>query len=294
MPLSEKLKFDETQFQAAARGIREELEGRPCHSLVAHHETIEIKPTLTYPGLVCRYTFLEVEAVVEGLPDGDFETVEGHAGGKQVTHVWEWRMPLVQPDADLLLTPVQTRLLERLFSDCSSIRATRLHGGLSGDMVLRVSPYYLDDGTGKERPDDPTVVKLGDAVRIVNEVRQTSYVASIGGGDAGARVMRGPYFTDEQSTNVLQYADSTIDGPLREKLVDGSLRLLRCDWIRFECLLDKDELYGKMIIRRRQALPPKPSSSRQRAALQSRQPFHHRCVTLLADGKASRPSRHNS
>lgn len=259
MPLSEKLKFDETQLDGAARGIREELEGRACESLRAHHETIEIKPTQTYPGLVCRYTFCEVEAVVEDLPEDSFETTEVD-GGKQVTHCWDWRMPLVQPDDDLILEPVQTRLLERLFSDCSSIRATPLHGGLSGDLVLRVSPYYLDEGgSGKERPDDPTVVKLGGAVGIVNEVRQTSYVASIGGGDAGVRVMRGPFFTDEQSTNVLQYADATIDGPLRERLKDGSLRLLRCDWLGAPSStkeLNRDPDSQRPVIKRRQDLPP--------------------------------------
>jgi hypothetical protein len=70
--------------------------------------------------------------------------------------------------------------------------------------------------------------------------------------------MRGPFFTDEQSTNVLQYADATIDGPLRERLMDGSLRLLRCDWLGASTStkeLDRDRDSQRPVIKRRQDLP---------------------------------------
>ena len=162
MPLSEKLKFDEKPLEAARRGIMEELEGRTGEIIGTPHETIEMKTTKTYPGLNCRYTFYEIEAVVKDLPDADshtsFDTIESDSD-KTVTHVWEWRQPLVRyiPDSgpfdDMRPThwgPTHEKLLERLFNDCSHINVSMLQGGLSGDIVLRVAPYCYEDGDGKK------------------------------------------------------------------------------------------------------------------------------------------------
>lgn len=235
MPLSEKIYGNETPEDAALRAVREELEGRQGHVVQsALHQTFEQKTSDSYPGLMCRYTFFELEVEIlkvdgtPGLPsESRFVTKEG-----RIEHVWHWRDPLVRLQGGLSLKDREVRLLERLFFDppspYSGVRVTMMHGGLSTSKVLRTNPCFFDDD-GNEQDDEPTITKLGPAEDIANEVKQTRDVEKLGGDTV--RVLRNPSFTDEQSTNALVYADSTIDGPLRERLEDGTIRLLRVSWL---------------------------------------------------------------
>ena len=155
----------------------------------------------------------------------------------------EWAEALVQPLGGLELTPTQTRLLERLFAGCSKVEVARMHGGLSGSLVLRTASV---DAAGNS--EEPTVTKIDVAPGILREVpsrtctltrppspvgahgaqplaltqfparasicrtqvRQTNFVTGLGV-DA-VKVMRGPIFADEQSTHLLLFADARIDG----------------------------------------------------------------------------------
>jgi hypothetical protein len=60
-------------------------------------------------------------------------------------------------------------------------------------------------------------------------------------------------------SSMLLTADAKIDEPLRERLEDGSIRLVRCHWLcspGADDFLDRDEESGAVIMRRRQDLPP--------------------------------------
>lgn len=95
-PLSEKIRAHELYQDAALRGIEEEL-GVPAervHVLEATHrvEQTEIDSP-SYPGLTTCYLIHTVEVEIEGLPEGDFCTLEksesqGELIGK---HHWSWR-----------------------------------------------------------------------------------------------------------------------------------------------------------------------------------------------------------
>ena len=61
------------------------------------------------------------------------------------------------------------------------------------------------------------------------QVKHTNTIARLGA-DA-VRVLRGPIFSEEQDTQVLAFAEAKIDQPLRERLLDGSILLLRCAWL---------------------------------------------------------------
>ena len=44
-------------------------------------------------------------------------------------------------------------------------------------------------------------------------------------------MLRGPVFSEEQASHVIAFAEAKIDGPLRERLLDGSILVLRCAWL---------------------------------------------------------------
>ena len=53
-------------------------------------------------------------------------------------------------------------------------------------------------------------------------------------------------------------AEKTLDEPIRERLRDGTIRLLRCDWLilpESDALLGRDPRSGNPIILRRQDMP---------------------------------------
>ena len=69
---------------------------------------------------------------------------------------------------------------------------------------------------------------------------------------ATRRAFRGIDFT-----GALLTANARLDGPVRERLRDGTIRLLRCDWIassKSDAHLGRDH-EGNVLIRRRQEMP---------------------------------------
>lgn len=92
----------------------------------------------------------------------------------------------MKPIGGLKLTRVQLRLLERLFAGHSQVEVSKLHGGLSGSLVLKTNPSDKDG-----RPMAPTVTKIDRAEALMEEVRQTKYIAEELRVDA-VRVLHGP------------------------------------------------------------------------------------------------------
>ena len=250
----EKMFAGEDPLEAAVRGCREELGARmTCEptEIALLHKTVEVKPSASYPNLMSRYSFYEVQLCIGSLPARGFETVEVQ-GEKQVRHVWAWREAMIQPQRGLALPPTQTRLLERLFAGASRVEVEPLHGGLSGSTVLRTVSY---DAAGAR--EEPTVTKIDQSDDILREVKQTNFIARLIGGDACVSVLHGPFFSEEQSTHVLAFAEAQIDAPLRERLLDGSIRLVRCAWLaspQSDAQLATNA-YGIPILRRRQDMP---------------------------------------
>ena len=248
----EKVLANEDPVAAAVRGAREELAEKFVEPTGVRllHETVEVKPSASYPTLMCRYTFFEVEMTIQGLPDaGPFDTTEVD-GGKRKVHVWEWCAPMIQPRMGLELSEPQLRLLERIFAGASRVSVRMLHGGYSGSIVLRTDPY---DADGK--PEEPTVTKIDRASNLVEEVKETNFITRLGA-DA-VRVLRGPIFSEEQSSHVLAFAEARIDKPLRERMLDGSIALLKVAWLLSEgsdAQLDRDDA-GNVLLRPRQEMP---------------------------------------
>ncbi|XP_062119962.1 uncharacterized protein LOC133834378 [Humulus lupulus] len=80
-PLSEKMKPFEDLESAVVRAVEEELGSVVNGSAVrivpgSYRKTVEERNSLSYPGLPARYELHSVEAFVDGLPDGEFCTVE--------------------------------------------------------------------------------------------------------------------------------------------------------------------------------------------------------------------------
>ncbi|PON71960.1 RING-H2 zinc finger protein [Parasponia andersonii] len=84
-PLSEKMKPSEDLESAVVRAVDEELgsiisgSGNiPGVEIVpgSYRRKVEERNSVSYPGLPARYELHSVEAVVDGLPDGEFCTVE--------------------------------------------------------------------------------------------------------------------------------------------------------------------------------------------------------------------------
>ena len=112
----------------------------------------------------------------------------------------------------------------------------------------------------------PPARRSDNSPAIVQEVKETNFVHSLGA-DA-IRVMRGPIFSDEQSTQVLLSCDATIDGPLRERLLDGSIKIVKCAWL---ALAEVEGVFirstsGMLIMCRCQELPPKAFFTEEEAA----------------------------
>jgi hypothetical protein len=102
-PLSEKRLPHEDVWEAARRGILEELAGFvtgpdaiqfPGQPEVQVRESDSISKS--YPGLKSRYTVFEVHARVDGLPSSPFSSQEGH-GDDSCEHFWSWKSPAGPP-----------------------------------------------------------------------------------------------------------------------------------------------------------------------------------------------------
>ena len=244
----EKLMHDEMAEVAAVRGVQEELGWEVVGAPRLLHTSAEVKPSESYPGLMSRYTFYEYALNVRGLPEEHlkpaFRTVEGDK-----IHHWLWRDAIVQPSDGLKLRDADVRLIERLFGRATCVRVSQLHGGLSGSLVLRTQAFYDDT------PDEPTVTKLHVAKALKTEVARTKAAARFG--VPVARVIRGPVFSEEQTALSLAFVETKIDAPLRERLKDGSIRLVRCSWLRSaeaDAAFSRGPL-GEVIVKRRQDLP---------------------------------------
>ena len=95
-PPSEKVKPGETIQQAARRCLKEEL-GVPAEAVTLRMESHRQHQTntnsISYPGLPSQYNFHLLEAVVTGLPDGDFwreNQTEGTVDPVK-RHRWVWQ-----------------------------------------------------------------------------------------------------------------------------------------------------------------------------------------------------------
>ena len=85
-PLSEKMKPFEDLESAVVRAVREELgsiiSGFSDNGLAvkivpgSYKKKVEERNSVSYPGLPARYELHSVDAFVDGLPDGEFCTVE--------------------------------------------------------------------------------------------------------------------------------------------------------------------------------------------------------------------------
>ena len=83
---------------------------------------------------------------------------------------------LVEVVGNLRLELVQVRLIDVLFSGSLKVKVTRLHGGLSGSLVLRADSF---DAAGRQ--EEPTVIKLDTEEEMRKEVEQTKYIAEQAG-----------------------------------------------------------------------------------------------------------------
>ncbi|CAI0453245.1 unnamed protein product [Linum tenue] len=103
------MKPDESPESAVLRAVREEL-GSVAGGEVrivpgSYREKVEERYSASYPGLPARYVLYSVDAIVDGLPDGDFCTEEaeeyGESEEKKVAdqavtvrkHFWTWVSP---------------------------------------------------------------------------------------------------------------------------------------------------------------------------------------------------------
>ena len=91
---SEKLLAEESYLEAAIRCVREEI-GVPSDrvSLLesSHRESIELKPSLSYPGVLTLYRLHTVQAHVTGLPGNDFSCENTSTADPIVRHHWIWK-----------------------------------------------------------------------------------------------------------------------------------------------------------------------------------------------------------
>lgn len=97
-PPSEKLKRGEAYWEAAVRGIEEELQV-PATQVQLHKESyrfLEVKKdSASYPTLPGVYRLHVVEAEITGLPDKRFMTEEVSLAreGRKKVHCWDWVVP---------------------------------------------------------------------------------------------------------------------------------------------------------------------------------------------------------
>ena len=98
LPPAEKIKVGEHFLDAAARGLFEELgvlEDKIVFNKNSHFTRTMISESSSYPGLLTRYTFHDIEAAVEGLPKDNFwHDNDAYSQGDPIKrHFWEWSLP---------------------------------------------------------------------------------------------------------------------------------------------------------------------------------------------------------
>lgn len=106
-PLSEKMKPGELVEPAVLRAVKEELGVVDGVEILegSYVKKVEMRGSLSYPGLEACYVLHRVDAYVEGLPEGDFVTEEKEEYGETserrvahgalfcVKHFWKWVEP---------------------------------------------------------------------------------------------------------------------------------------------------------------------------------------------------------
>lgn len=96
-PPSDKMRTGETPREAAVRCLHEELGLLPRHVTLLPAGRVPESVTAdspSYPGLLTLYTFHTLEAIVNGLPEGEFwrENAAFDGEGDPVRrHRWDWR-----------------------------------------------------------------------------------------------------------------------------------------------------------------------------------------------------------
>ena len=84
------MEVNEAWRDAAIRGAREKLgDDKEVSYAELLLETDELKPSASYPELMSRYTFYEVELRIGGLPSASFST-SVQKKGKTKEYSWEW------------------------------------------------------------------------------------------------------------------------------------------------------------------------------------------------------------
>ena len=143
----------------------------------------------------------------------------------------------------------------------------------------------------------------GDTVRMVLEVLML--LVLVGGLVASAvfiwrRVREGRKAMAEAdlSAAILADADDKIDGPLRKRLEDGDIRLLRCSWLLSGCQCQSRPRPSSKapIMKRQQELPDAAFVPSEEAAamLECGDRSILALSSRLAHPSSSRPSRHHS
>lgn len=92
---TEKILPGETPYEAALRGLEEELRIKPDDASPVHVsqcECEEMRVSRSYPGLMTKYIIYKVEFAIPSLPHSSFQTVETpHVHDKPVIiHAWMW------------------------------------------------------------------------------------------------------------------------------------------------------------------------------------------------------------
>ena len=232
--------------------------------LGATQEVEEYALTKSFPGLATRRKFHEFAINVPGVPGTNFTSKTG-LGGTEVTHHWEWQMVNVRT-VGLTLTPTQTWLLEAVFAGCSTVEVSKLHpfqDAHSESLLLRTRSYDISGA-----PDEPTITKIDSARAIAEEVEKTSFVLERG--IDALRPVRPPLFVSKESKDVLLGMDYKVDQPLRDRLQEGTIRLLRCSWListEADSSLNIDLATGAAIMARRKDLPREAFYTREEAVL---------------------------
>lgn len=97
-PPAEKIKPNEHYLEAAARGLFEEL-GILAENIDFKEETHQVRTIITespsYPGLLTKYTFHDIVAQIEGVPEDNFwhENYAFEDGDPVKRHFWAWCLP---------------------------------------------------------------------------------------------------------------------------------------------------------------------------------------------------------
>ena len=93
LPPSEKMKQDEAWLEAAWSCVTEEL--RPYSKAAqvfekTHVQRSKVEQSKSYPGLITKYTFHDVDTNVPNLPTDDFTTPETGKDDAVAIHYWSW------------------------------------------------------------------------------------------------------------------------------------------------------------------------------------------------------------